>query len=74
MNWLDLFDDNAEADRARNREHARNELSGACEDDCEVTAPMIDMLPEESYKEGVSPLCFTNDIDRKIEEAFVRGF
>jgi len=74
MNWLDLFDDNAEADRARNREHARNELSGACDDDYEVTCPLIDMLPEESDKEGVSPLNFSNDIDRKIEEAFTQGF
>ncbi len=74
MNWLDLFDDTAEASRKRNREMARNELSEPCEDDCEVSCPLIDMLPEESDKEGGSPLNFSNDIDRQIEAAFESGF
>lgn len=74
MNWLDLFDDNAEADRARNREMARNELSEVCEDDCEATCPFVGMLPDESNKEEGSPLNFSNSIDREIEAAFIAGF
>lgn len=58
MNWLDLFDDDAESDRRFHREHARNVLSGPCEDDDSVVAPLIGMMPEESYKEDGSPLDF----------------
>lgn len=71
MNWLDLFDDNAEADRAFHRTLARREAHGPCEDDVEVTCPLVGMLPDESGKENGSPLHFTNsEIDRLIREAF----
>lgn len=49
---------------------------GACDDDCEVTAPYIGILPEESGKENGSPLNFGKqflEIDQEIQEAFKRG-
>ena len=58
MNWLDLFDDNAEADRKLSRESARIELSGRCDDDDVLRCPYIDMMPEESEHENGSPLNF----------------
>lgn len=35
-----------------------DQRSGPCEDDCEVTCPYIDMLPDESETEEGSPLNF----------------
>lgn len=58
MNWLDLFDDDAEADRKYARERARVMLSDLCEDDDAVIAPYVGMMPEESHKEDGSPLDF----------------
>lgn len=63
---------------------ARNEERfGACEDDCEVTAPYIGILPEESGKEHGSPLNFkaeelisiesSCEIDHLIQAAFKQG-
>ncbi len=53
---------------------------GACDDDCETTAPFIGILPNESEHEGGSPLHFHSDyefesqqIDQEIAEAFKRG-
>jgi len=66
MNWLDLFDDDAEADRAFHREHARRNASEPCEDDYETTSPFVDMLPDESDNRGgePSPLDFDNNVRR----------
>ena len=58
MNWLDLFDDDAEADRKFARERARVQLSGRCDDDDTKIAPYIGMMPDESNKEDGSPLDF----------------
>lgn len=33
-----------------------NNRAGPCEDDCEVAAPYIDLLPEESDTEDGSPI------------------
>lgn len=71
MNWLDLFDDNAEADRRYWREMARHELSEPCEDDAEVTAVLVTAVPEESFKH-VSRLD-TRIMDHMIHQAFVTG-
>jgi hypothetical protein len=71
MNWLDLFDDNAEADRAYHRTLARREATEPCEDDPEALhAAALSTTPEESSKEHGSPLYFSNvEIDRLIREA-----
>jgi hypothetical protein len=63
-----------------------SERHGACDDDCEVTAPFIGILPDESEQEDGSPLRFKADpelisimggseaaIDSQIQEAFERG-
>jgi len=52
---------------------------GPCEDDAEVTAPFIGMMPEECGKVNGSPLKFCSyldnerEIDRQIQAAFERG-
>jgi hypothetical protein len=48
------------SDIIRNAERIadREKRSGPCEDDCEVTAPYIGILPEESDHEEGSPLDF----------------
>lgn len=78
-NFLDLFgDDYRELDRLQEQERRH----GPCEDDCEVTAPFIGMLPEESDHESGSPLNFrehgvtledTHFIDSVLWDAFKRG-
>lgn len=75
MNWLDLFDDNAEADRKFHRELARHEAHGSCEDDAEALhALSLATTPEESGKEHGSPLRFNySQMDRMIQEAFTIG-
>lgn len=49
-----------EADLAEfDRTSRLNDRFGPCEDDYELTAPFVDLLPEEAYdKEGPSPLRF----------------
>lgn len=48
--------------------------SGPCDDDCEESAPYIGMLPEETYREDVSPLDFRNrEIDFAIQEVLRNG-
>jgi hypothetical protein len=53
-----------------------DERSEACEDDCEVVAPYIGMLPDESNKEEGSPINFvekaTGVTDKEIDEQ-IRG-
>jgi hypothetical protein len=71
MIWLDLFDDNAEADRKYHRELARNEASEPCEDDPEVTAVLVTAVPEESFKHVTTTA--TRIIDHMIQQAFVHG-
>ena len=80
MNWLDLFDDNAEADRKFHRELARSEGGHPCEDDAEALhALSLATTPEESGKEHGSPLHFTDypvsafNMDRQIQEAYKLG-
>ena len=72
MNWLDLFDDNAEADRKYHRELARNEASLPCEDDPEVTAVLVTAVPEESFKHTTRT--DMRIMDHMIQQAFVHGF
>jgi hypothetical protein len=71
MNWLDLFDDNAEADRKYHRELARCEASEPCEDDEESTAVLVTAVPEESFKHTTRTDQAT--IDHMIQQAFVTG-
>jgi len=65
MNWyLDVFSldcsgDNCEALAAIQR-CQEQDRSGPCEDDVEVTAPYIGILPDESNHEQPSPLNFTH--------------
>lgn len=40
------------------RIHTLNLRGGACEDDYEVSAPFVDILPEESEHQDGSPLSF----------------
>lgn len=72
MNWLDLFDDNAEADRAHYRTLARCEASEPCEDDAEVTAVLVTAVPEESFNHVTRT--DMRIMDHMIEQAFVHGF
>lgn len=70
MNWLDLFDDNAEAQRKLDREHARTVASEPCEDDCEVFADILNVMPEES----ATHLIHTDrQIDVMIQRAMLEG-
>lgn len=54
--------------------------TGACEDDCESTAPFIGMLPDESHKEDGSILDFgyraayDAEIKRQIETCLQLGW
>lgn len=67
MNWyLDVFAEDCMSDNDLalvqiSRIQRENDLSGACEDDVEITAPWIDMLPEESDHANGSPLRFRED-------------
>lgn len=78
MNWIDLFDEDAEADRAYYRSLSKRELSGVCDDDCEAICPFIGILPDESDHEEGSPLSFkeqisAHEMDRRIQKAFRFG-
>jgi hypothetical protein len=56
------------------RQAQREGMCGPCEDDHPITAPYIEMMPEESGKEDGSPLRFSNaEIDRLIREAYRQG-
>ena len=72
MNLIDLFDENAEADREHYRTLARVQASEPCEDDAECTAVLVTAVPEESFNH----LTRTDMriIDHMIEQAFVHGF
>lgn len=70
MNWLDLFDDDAEADRKFHREHARIQASDPCEDDCESSAHLIGAMPDESYNHLIHT---GRAIDLMIEKALIAG-
>ncbi len=70
MNWLDLFDDNAEADRKANREFARVNASEPCEDDCEVFASALSVMPDESNNHLIHT---GRAIDIMIERAMCEG-
>jgi len=72
MNWLDLFDDNAEADRKYHRELARCEASEPCEDDEESTAVLVTAVPEESFAHVTRT--DMRIMDHMIQQAFVQGF
>jgi hypothetical protein len=63
MNFLDLFDGCSNLDRLVEQDRR----SGPCEDDCEVTAPYIGMLPDESDHEDGSPLNFKGFEGRKVQ-------
>lgn len=58
------------------RQHQRDLRTGPCDDDCEVTAPFIDHLPEETHGTDPSPLRFysASEIDYQIREAMRQGF
>lgn len=71
MNLIDLFDENAEADRKYHRELARNQASEPCEDDAEVTAVLVTAVPEESFAHVTRT--DTRIIDHMIQAAFVHG-
>jgi hypothetical protein len=62
--WLDVFPDDVgscnEQALASIRHLLDSDRSGPCEDDVEVTAPFVGMLPEESDHEDGSPLDFRN--------------
>lgn len=68
--------------RLSDQANRNEERFGACEDDCEVTAPYIGILPDESEHEGGSPLRFHPDyefegqqaIDQQIQEALLKGW
>jgi hypothetical protein len=70
LNW---DDEDARLWASLERRAKRDRMSGPCEDSHEVTCPYIGMLPEESGKEHGSPLNFSNDIDRQIQEAYRLG-
>jgi len=72
MNLIDLFDDNAEADRKYHRELARVQASEPCEDDPEVTAALVTAVPEESFNHTTRT--DMRIMDHMIEQAFVHGF
>lgn len=53
--WLDLYgDDYSPIDRMLEADRR----TGPCEDDSEFKFPHVNMLPDESEKEGGSPLKF----------------
>jgi hypothetical protein len=63
MNWfIDVFaeDYNDTSSQALStiRRLQDSDRSGPCEDDCEVSAPFIGLLPEETDSEEPSPLDF----------------
>ena len=72
MNWLDLFDDNAESYREYHRTLARCEASEPCEDDAEVTAVLVTAVPEESFAHVTRT--DMRIMDHMIQQAFVQGF
>jgi hypothetical protein len=67
MNWfLDVFAEDCMSDNDLalaqiSRIQRENDLSGPNEDDVEVCAPYIDLLPEESDHQHGSPLRFRED-------------
>ena len=70
MNWLDLFDDEAETDRQRAREFARTMLSEPCDDDCESTTYIMNIIPDESLKQSIES---DRQIDIMIQKALLSG-
>jgi hypothetical protein len=63
MNWyLDVFADDVNDTNssalASIQRCLEQDRSGPCEDDCEVTAPFVGLLPEETDHEEMSPLDF----------------
>ena len=58
MNWLDLFDDQAQGEQARFCAEVREDKHSPCEDDATVVAPYIGRCPDESDHEKGSPLDF----------------
>lgn len=76
MNWfLDVFSedesDNNTLALAAIQRLQESDRSGPCEDDCEVTAPFIGMMPEETEHEELSPLDFGSRDTRRIGMRFV---
>ena len=57
MKFADLFEGHM-ADNARLKAQNEARRFGPCEDDYEVTAPYIGILPDESDHEDGSPLDF----------------
>jgi len=39
----------------------KQDISGPCDDDYELTSPYVGILPDESYRENGSPLSFRYD-------------
>ena len=70
MNLIDLYDDNAEADRKYHRELARIQASDPCEDDCEVFASALSVMPDESNNHLIHT---GRAIDVMIERAMCEG-
>ena len=82
MNWyLDFFaheeNPSIPIHQLEEQNHQQELREGPCEDDWEVTAPYIGILPDESRGEGVSPLNFRTDvqkhlslINQEIDQAF----
>jgi hypothetical protein len=54
--------------KMRDRHQLQESHTGACDDDREVSAPYIGILPEESGKEDGSILDFSHERRRVIEE------
>ena len=52
MNLIDLFDLDHVGSQARQCANFRESQYSPCEDDCEITAPYIGLLPGEAYWEG----------------------
>jgi hypothetical protein len=60
--------------RLRDQHQSEQDRHGACDDDCEVTAPYVGMLPDESGKENGSPLDFREFSDQEIEQQIQAAF
>tara|TARA_R110000868_G_scaffold67046_1_gene199214 strand:- start:6598 stop:6855 length:258 start_codon:yes stop_codon:yes gene_type:complete len=77
MNLIDLFDLDHVGSQARQCANFRESQYSPCEDDCEITAPYIGLLPDESDHENGSPLNFTYEhafeakaYIRKVRDSF----
>jgi len=67
-------DDHLAVMRMRDTHQLRELLEGACEDDCEVTAPFIGMCPDESDHEDGSPITYGSGVSPEELRAFDESY